>query len=94
MEAKTYSPEYIELQNKLKLHMAGYYEAEKLSLEDMLAIFELLADTETYEELNSFIQLFSSSFPVLKDFLEVQKNMKATDTQADISTMVGKLIKK
>lgn len=70
MPTLEYSTEYIELMNKTKQLLADKFETEEIEIEELMAILELLADTETEEQLMTFIKLFSRSFPVLGELFE------------------------
>ncbi len=59
-------------QKEFRLFLADKYENGKLKLPELLAILEIFSGIENNREFPSLIEIFSKSFPVLKDFLKKQ----------------------
>lgn len=89
---KNESDVYLELQSKIKNHLADYYEMDRIKLEELLAILNILGNAQNYDELKSYLSVFSNSFPVLKDVFEIETNSEMESAKFSVSTLVQEIL--
>lgn len=93
METKIHSEEFVDYKNKISLFLQKNLEAGNLKTEELLAILGLFSGIDNFEELKSFVLMFSKSFPVLKDFLDTEKEKNDEGNEKELSVLTEKLIK-
>jgi two-component SAPR family response regulator len=92
MKTQLLSSDYLEYQNRLRLHLAKYLEADSIKLEELLAILETLSGSENLDEFKSLVGIFAKSFPVLKDFLDKESEQFTETNEKLLSDITKKLI--
>lgn len=83
---------YRELQNKIKRHLAHAVELRQLSQEDLLAVLFLLSQTTTVLEQETFVEIFSDSFPVLKTVQLEKRSTAKGDVEAKVKKVVADMV--
>lgn len=87
MQTQMQTPDYVELQNEIKLFLANELEANRVTVSEIMAILLILGQTSTRAELEAFVEIFQDSFETLKSFtmektesekLEVKDQVKET----------------
>lgn len=85
---------YQEYQNKIKQHLAQWYEQQKLKLEELLAILYILGQAEDEKTLQFFVRGFSPSFPVLADLIMDEQQVEKESYDDQVQQLMSELIKK
>lgn len=83
---------YLGIQSKIKTLLSESFKIKAISIEDMLAILFILGQTENAYELEAFIDIFSNSFPVLKDYQIEKKSKSKTELETIIKDIVSDMI--
>lgn len=83
---------YEELQQKIKLYLAESVELNKLNTEDLMAILFLLGQTSTVLELETFVDIFSDSYPVLKTVHMEKRSQTKVNIEEKVHKVVSKLV--
>jgi hypothetical protein len=90
METTQTTKSYQDLQLKIKLQLARGLELKKIKIEELMAILFILGQTNTTDELEMFVEIFSDSFPILKTIhLQTHEH-----TKRNIEVSVKKTISK
>ncbi len=93
METKNLSQEFVDYQYKLRLLLADSFEANRLKLEDLMSILDLLSGQENLGDFRASVELFSKNFPVLKEFLDKENENFTESNEQKLSVLTQKLIK-
>jgi hypothetical protein len=84
---------YCELQKQVQSELLRAYKLAKIDIPELAAILFLLEFTQTAEELRVFLNIFSSSFPVLASSIESDRMNKKTDYEQKIKDVAQALVK-
>jgi hypothetical protein len=94
MKTVSFSPAYITLQNQVKNQLADFLERGKMKVEEVMAILYLFSFTQTVEELQAFILLFSDSFPVLNNLAVQEEVSRKQAFDQQLAMLVQNVLKK
>lgn len=83
---------YEELQQKIELDLAKAVDANRISKEDLMPILFLLGQTSTLLELETFVDIFSDSFPVLKTVQFEKRAQVKMNFEEKVRKVVSKLV--
>jgi len=83
---------YQELEQKVKLELAQAVENNKISNENLLAVLFLLGQTSTVLELETFMEIFSDAFPVLKNMDITKRAGIQTNMEDKVRKVVSQLV--
>jgi len=92
MAAKNTEKTYLAAQEKVKAMLATALKIKALDAEELMVILYILGQTSTTVELESFIDIFSESFPVLGDYAVSQKAELKGDLEERVKTAVSKIV--
>jgi len=92
METKITDKAYLAMQEEIKSALVNAFKIKAIGVEDLLAILFILGQTDNAPELEAFVDIFSDSFPVLKDY-EVGKRSEAkTGLEERVRKIVSKMV--
>jgi len=86
--------DFLELQNKIRILFSSGIKKGAISVEEVLTALLLLGRAESFIELKTFVEIFSSSFPVLNKIGEEQKENFRTEIETKVKEAVGRIISK
>ncbi len=90
MDPKAKDQAYLAMQNQIKSTLVQAFKIKAIEVDDLLAILFILGQTENSFQLETFIEIFSDSFPVLKDYAVSKKS----DAKSDLDERVRKIVSK
>ncbi len=92
METKITDKVYLAMQEEIKSMLVQAFKIKAIGVEDLLAILFILGQTNNSLELETFVDIFSDSFPVLKDY-EVGKRSEAkSGLEEKVRQIVTKMV--
>ncbi len=92
MDPKAKDQAYLAMQNQVKSTLVQAFKIKAIEVDDLLAILFILGQTENSFQLETFIDIFSDSFPVLKDYAVTKKSEVKSDLDERVRKIVSKMV--
>ncbi len=92
METKITDKTYLAMQAEIKSMLVQAFKIKAIGVEDLLAILFILGQTNNSLELETFVDIFSDSFPVLKDYEVSHRGEKKSDLEERVRKIVSKMV--
>lgn len=92
MTTKNADKTYPAMQSEVKAMLVKAFKIKAIGVEDLLAILFILGQTHNSTELESFVDIFSDSFPVLKDYSVSKKSAAKGDLEEKVRKIVSKMV--
>lgn len=87
------APEHMTLQNKVKTILTRSFQLKKIDEPSLLACLYILSQAQSQYELEAFINLFSDSFPVLKEIGEQQVESAKESLESRVREALSRVVK-
>ena len=94
METKITDKAYLVMQEEIKSTLAQAFKIKAIGMEDLLAILFILGQTDNSLELETFVDIFSDSFPVLKDYEVGKRSETKSGLEEKVRQIVSKMVSK
>lgn len=92
METKITDKAYTAMQEEIKSTLVNAFKIKAIGVEDLLAILFILGQTDNSLELEAFVDIFSDSFPVLKDYEVGKRSETKTNMEERVRQIVSKMV--
>ena len=92
MAQKIKDKAYLETQDKVKAMLIKALKIKAITTEELMAVLYILGQTDTALELETFIDIFSGSFPVLSQYSDEKRSFAKDELVAKVKDIVSKLV--
>ena len=94
MATKITDKTYLAIQDKVKNMLITALKIKAISSEELMAVLFILGQTSTTLELETFLDIFKDSFPVLGQYSEEKREVAKVDLEERVKVAVSKLVHK